>query len=101
MDLRHGSGRAAVAVNRRGSILVVDDEEIMREILEALLTREGYTVRVAASGEEGLELARAVPFDAALVDDARVAHGVTPVRAIDPGQPAHRDVLVVTFKHDE
>jgi CheY-like chemotaxis protein len=25
----------------RGSILVIDDEEIMREILEALLTREG------------------------------------------------------------
>jgi hypothetical protein len=37
------------------------------------------------------------PFDAALVDDARVAHGVTPVEAIDPQQPAYRDVLVVTF----
>ena len=38
------------------------------------------------------------PLDAALVDDSRVAHGVTPVEAIDPSQPAHRDVLVVTFK---
>jgi hypothetical protein len=38
------------------------------------------------------------PFDAALVDDARVAHGVTPVEAIDPAQPAYRDVLVVTFR---
>jgi hypothetical protein len=37
------------------------------------------------------------PFDAALVDDSRVAHGVTPVEAIDPSQPAYRDVLVVTF----
>ena len=37
------------------------------------------------------------PFDAALVDDSRVAHGVTPVAAIDPQQPAYRDVLVVTF----
>ena len=37
------------------------------------------------------------PFDAALVDDARVAHGVTPVEVIDPGAPAYRDVLVVTF----
>jgi DNA-binding NtrC family response regulator len=52
----------------RGTILVVDDEEIMREILETLLTREGYDVRVAASGSEGLELARALPFDAAIVD---------------------------------
>ena len=38
------------------------------------------------------------PLDAALVDDGRVAHGVTPVEAIEPSQPAYRDVLVVTFK---
>jgi hypothetical protein len=38
------------------------------------------------------------PFDAALVDDARVAHGVTPVEPIDPEQAAYRDVLVVTFR---
>jgi hypothetical protein len=39
-------------------------------------------------------------FDAALVDDARVFHGVTPVTALDPALPAHRDVLVVTLKRD-
>ena len=38
------------------------------------------------------------PFDAALVDDARVKHGVTPVRPVDAAQPAFRDVLVVTFR---
>ena len=38
------------------------------------------------------------PLDAALVDDARVFHGVTPVEPVDPAQPAYRDVLVVTFK---
>lgn len=40
------------------------------------------------------------PLDAALVDDRRVAHGVTPVEAIESSQPAYRDVLVVTFKAD-
>jgi two-component system, NtrC family, response regulator PilR len=55
-------------MRRTGSILVVDDEEIMREILEQLLTREGYHVRVAASGEEGLELAKSFPFDAVILD---------------------------------
>jgi len=55
-------------MRRNGSILVVDDEDIMREILEKLLTREGYHVRVAASGEEGLELAKSFPFDAVIVD---------------------------------
>ena len=38
------------------------------------------------------------PLDAALVDDACVFHGVTAVTALDPQQPAHRDVLVVTFR---
>ncbi len=37
-------------------------------------------------------------FDAAILDDARVAHGVTPVEPLDPSVPAYRDVLVVTFK---
>jgi hypothetical protein len=41
------------------------------------------------------------PFDAAFVDDRRVAHGVTPVTPIDPDQPAHRDVLVVTLRRAE
>jgi hypothetical protein len=38
------------------------------------------------------------PLDAALVDDTRVMHGVTPVEPVDPAQPAFRDVLVVTFR---
>ncbi len=40
------------------------------------------------------------PLDAALVDDHRVFHGVTPVRPLDPARPAHRDVLVVTFRRE-
>ena len=38
------------------------------------------------------------PLDAALVDDARCYHGVTPVEPENPALPAYRDVLVVTFK---
>ncbi|HZI81338.1 MAG TPA: sigma-54 dependent transcriptional regulator [Vicinamibacterales bacterium] len=53
---------------RTGSVLIIDDEEVMREILEALLAREGYRVKVASSGEEGLEYARSTSFDAAVVD---------------------------------
>lgn len=40
------------------------------------------------------------PMDAALVNDHRVFHGVTPVQPIDPARPAHRDVLVVTFRRE-
>jgi len=38
------------------------------------------------------------PLDAAIVDDARVKHGVTAVEPIDASRAAYRDVLVVTFK---
>ena len=55
-------------MRRNASILVIDDEEIMREILETLLVREGYTVRLASNGAEGLDLARSLPFDAVIVD---------------------------------
>ena len=55
-------------MRRNGSILVIDDEEIMREILETLLTREGYDVRLAANSSQGIELAKTLPFDAAIVD---------------------------------
>jgi hypothetical protein len=38
------------------------------------------------------------PLDAALIDDPRVFHGVTPVLPLVSTEPAHRDVLVVTFR---
>jgi hypothetical protein len=40
------------------------------------------------------------PLDAAVTDDNRVFHGVTPVSPLDPSQPGHRDVLVVTFRRE-
>jgi hypothetical protein len=40
------------------------------------------------------------PLDAAFTDDNRVFHGVTPVTPLDPAQPGHRDVLVVTFRRE-
>ncbi|HQT72460.1 MAG: hypothetical protein B7Z59_04190 [Acidiphilium sp. 37-67-22] len=36
--------------------------------------------------------------DAALVDDQRVFHGVTPVIPLDPARAAFRDVLVLTYR---
>jgi hypothetical protein len=40
------------------------------------------------------------PMEAALVDDDRVYHGVTPVAPIDAASPAYRDVLVVTYRRE-
>lgn len=51
-----------------GTILVVDDEEVMRDVLERLLVQAGYQVGLAESGPDGLALARRQSFDAAIVD---------------------------------
>ncbi|HMV99237.1 MAG TPA: response regulator, partial [Acidobacteriota bacterium] len=53
---------------KKGSILVVDDEEIMRDVLETLLSSAGYRVGLAKTGEEGLELYQQQPFDLVLLD---------------------------------
>jgi hypothetical protein len=49
-------------------------------------------------GQELGEFTLTQPFDAALVDDARVMHGVTAVEPLNPAEPGFRDVLVVTFR---
>jgi len=62
---------------------------------------QGTTTIHALAGEEVGAFTLTDPFDAALVDDSRVYHGVTAVEPIDPDLPAHRDVLVVTFRRDD
>ena len=83
-------------MNRTGNILVIDDEEIMREILETLLTREGYQVRLASNAAEGLELARTQPFDAAIVD--MMMPGMDGISALDEIKKIDDDlpVLMIT-----
>ncbi len=49
-------------------ILVIDDETGIRESLEVLLTLEGYAVRVAADGEEGLRMLDLESLDLVLLD---------------------------------
>lgn len=39
------------------------------------------------------------PLDAAIVNDHRCMHGVTPVEQIETSEPAYRDVLVITFRN--
>ncbi|HXG63764.1 MAG TPA: sigma-54 dependent transcriptional regulator [Blastocatellia bacterium] len=53
---------------KKGNILVVDDEEVMRDVLESLLTAEGYAVEIARAGEEGLDKFQQLPFDLVLLD---------------------------------
>jgi DNA-binding NtrC family response regulator len=54
--------------SRRTHILVVDDEEIVRESLSAWLEKDGYAVEMAENGERALERIGASPFQVLLAD---------------------------------
>ncbi len=59
---RQGNGHDDLFVGHamgKGTILVVDDEEDIQELVELHLVREGYDVCTAGSGEEALEVAQA------------------------------------------
>ncbi len=51
-------------------ILVVDDEETLRETLTSSFTREGHTVAAVTSGVEAIERASTEQFDVILLDVA-------------------------------
>jgi DNA-binding NtrC family response regulator len=53
---------------RRIKILVIDDDESLRRVLEYNLAQEGYAVLTAASGEQGLEFLRKERADLVLTD---------------------------------
>ncbi len=52
----------------RASVLVVDDEELIRWSLQQELSRLGYVVSTASTGAEALRLQQEDPFDVVLLD---------------------------------
>lgn len=60
-----GPGKARAQMRR---VMVVDDSRMQRKILSSLLTRTGYAVVEAGSGEEALALAKADPPDLVISD---------------------------------
>ena len=50
------------------TLLIADDDPVALDLLAEVLSREGYRVRAAASGEDCLRLAEAEPVDLAIVD---------------------------------
>ncbi|MBD3234619.1 MAG: response regulator [candidate division Zixibacteria bacterium] len=55
-------------MNSEISILVVDDESMMRSLLKSILLREGYQVALAEDGHQALEMLEAGEFDLVLSD---------------------------------
>ena len=53
---------------KKGSILICDDEEIMRDVLETILSGAGYKVDLAKNGEEAIEAYSQKTYDVVLMD---------------------------------
>lgn len=53
---------------KKGSILVCDDEEIMRDVLETILSGAGYKVDLAKTGEAAIEVYSQRSYDLVLMD---------------------------------
>jgi DNA-binding NtrC family response regulator len=80
-------------VAKKGSVLIVDDEEIMREVLETLLSSEGYRVDLAKTGEEGLEAYGRRAYDVVLLDVSMP--GIGGLRALEEFQKIDSDAVIV------
>jgi CheY-like chemotaxis protein len=53
---------------RMAKLLLVEDNEMNRDMLSRRLQRKGYEVVMAVDGQQGLDLARSQPFDLILMD---------------------------------
>ncbi|MBC7910846.1 MAG: sigma-54-dependent Fis family transcriptional regulator [Pyrinomonadaceae bacterium] len=78
---------------KKGSVLVVDDEEIMRDVLETLLSAEGYRVDLAKTGEEGLEAYGRRAYDVVLLDVSMP--GMGGLRALAEFSKMDADAVVI------
>jgi class 3 adenylate cyclase len=52
----------------QGLVLVVDDNEMNRDLLSRRLQRQGFTIMIAADGQQALDKIRSQPFDLVLLD---------------------------------
>lgn len=70
-------------------ILVIDDESLIRESLSTLFAREGYSVEVAADGDEGLRKFATCPARVVVTDLVMPEkEGIETIRALRARDPA-------------
>jgi DNA-binding NtrC family response regulator len=78
---------------KKRSILVIDDEEIMREVIVRLLEDEGYDVDSVPSGEDGLSAIEEGEFDLVLLD--LMLPGIGGLETLERIRKTRPDLVVV------
>ena len=79
------------------TILVVDDNELNRDLLSRRLRRDGHAVVVAEDGHQALDRVAKQPFDLVLLDI--MMPGLTGYEVLEQlkGDPVHRHVPVIVI----
>jgi two-component system response regulator PilR (NtrC family) len=79
-------------------ILIVDDEEVLRDVLDAVLRREGFDIVAAASGEEALSKLDTEEIDLVVLDVMLPGiSGIDTLRAIRISNPALPVIVITAF----
>ena len=80
------------------SILVVDDEENLRNLLIRILREDGYAVETAVDGEEGLAKYKAGRYDLVLLDlKLPKLDGMSVLRSIKEHNPDALVIIITAF----
>jgi two-component system, NtrC family, response regulator PilR len=84
------------------TILVVDDERSMRELLEYMLSKEGYTIALAENGRRALERIEAADYDLVLTDiKLGDLTGLDVLRAAKAKNPATVVIMISAYATTE
>jgi two-component system, NtrC family, response regulator PilR len=80
-------------------ILIVDDEEVLRDVLETVLRREGFDVLLAASGEEALSVLDGDPDVDLVILDVMLPgiSGIDTLRAVRISNPTLPVIVITAF----
>ncbi|MFN0121649.1 MAG: sigma-54-dependent transcriptional regulator [Blastocatellia bacterium] len=78
---------------KKGSVLIVDDEEIMRDVLESLLSQANHRVDLAKTGEEGLQRLSERLYDVILLDVSMP--GIGGLRTLEEILKLDREAVVI------
>jgi DNA-binding response OmpR family regulator len=92
----------AVTDDNKKLILVVDDDESIRELMTVMLSKEGYRVETAADGEEGFSRATALAPDLIVLDLMLPRYGgFELLRQLQGGDLARVPIIVVTGRYTD
>ena len=90
--------RSRDAVLRAGRILVIDDEPIIREVLGAILSQEGHSLRLVEDAETGLRALEQEEFDLVVLDLMLPGMGgLESLREIRRRDPDQQVVMITAY----